>query len=253
MRVLALWLWLERAGFRNFIQQITSLPFVLINEVADETVKCLNCINNNIMPSSVGNEGNIPIMQSLVEREISLRYFFENRNVVREGVAKVFRDVCMRAVIDLMQEAMVVRINNAMIGRNVNMAPQNQFLSGSIGSAGPVRQINNVPADDRTLFLTFSKGYRVEEWELRDFFTMTYGDCIEALYMQEVQPNEQPLFARIVFHHFPVIGMILGEETKVNFKINGKHVRARKFVALRFARNFPGESSNSSGTSGINN
>ncbi|OMO91801.1 hypothetical protein COLO4_18099 [Corchorus olitorius] len=90
-----------------------------------------------------------------------------------------------------------------------------------------------VPPDDRTMFVTFSKGYPVYEWEVREFFGRAYGDCIESLHMQEVQPNQQSLFARIVFHSVSSIEMILNGMSKVKFTINGKHVWARKFVPKR--------------------
>ncbi|RYR68075.1 hypothetical protein Ahy_A03g014536 isoform C [Arachis hypogaea] len=57
--------------------------------------------------------------------------------------------------------------------------------------------------------------YRVEEREVREFLTMAYGDCIEALYMKEVQhPNHQSLFARIVFRRASTINVMLKGATK---------------------------------------
>ncbi|KAE9446371.1 hypothetical protein C3L33_21729, partial [Rhododendron williamsianum] len=45
MRVMALWLWLERSSyFTRIIKRILSLPFILINELADEAVTCLNWV-----------------------------------------------------------------------------------------------------------------------------------------------------------------------------------------------------------------
>ncbi|KAJ1380678.1 hypothetical protein SESBI_45819 [Sesbania bispinosa] len=182
MQIFGMWLWLERIGFRNMVKKILSLPNLLINEVADEMLLCLSCMNSGIItPSTDGND--IPLLQSLMNKENSFQFFYENRVPTLQGVAKVN---------------------------------------------------NEEPADDRTLFVTFSKGYHVEEWEVREFFTMTYGDCVESLQMQEiVQPNEQPLFARIVFHRVCNIDMILRGATKVKFTINGKHVWARKFVPKR--------------------
>ncbi|KAG7998664.1 hypothetical protein I3843_01G269200 [Carya illinoinensis] len=57
-----------------------------------------------------------------------------------------------------------------------------------------------VPAADRSIFLTFSKGHPLSENEIRGyFFTRKFGDFIEAIHMQEVLPVlEQPLYARLV-------------------------------------------------------
>ncbi|GAB4836499.1 hypothetical protein Ancab_001411 [Ancistrocladus abbreviatus] len=57
-----------------------------------------------------------------------------------------------------------------------------------------------VPPDERTIFLTFSKGYPIQEDEVQEFFTQTFGEVIEALYMQDVSKDEQALYARLVVH-----------------------------------------------------
>ena len=48
--------------------------------------------------------------------------------------------------------------------------------------------------------------------------------------MQEAQPHQQVLFARIIFQTASNVEMILCGMGKVKFTINGKHVWARKFV-----------------------
>ncbi|KAG4970238.1 hypothetical protein AAZX31_13G093300 [Glycine max] len=241
MQVHAMWLWLERVGFRNVVKRVLALPNILINDVADETVMCLNCINNSLLMSCLfsSESSEIPLLQSLVEKEISLQFVYENRSSALQGVAKVMQDVCVRAFTDIMEQAMIRNSAEAAAQKVVTTTRQSSSSSSSsenynyhhglvwFGSIGP--------AEDRTLFVTFSKGYRVEEWEVREFFALAYGDCIEALFMQEVQPNEQALFARIVFRAVSTIDMILRGANKAKFIINGKHVWARKFVPKRNA------------------
>ncbi|GAU33191.1 hypothetical protein TSUD_206500 [Trifolium subterraneum] len=261
MQLLSLWLWLERVSFQSVVKNIMALPVILINEVADESTTCLNyLVNNNtslIPPLSPTTESSneIPLLQSLVKGDISLNLFLENRLEVIQGIEKTKQEICLKALSDLMQQAMMRDMAERMVEHN-------DFLFGSFGPAnlqfGSVGGIagaivpppNNIigggviPPDDRTLFVTFSKGYRVEEWEVRQFFTMAYGDCIEALKMQETANiNDQPLFARIVFHDVSTIEMILGGASKVKFTINGKHVWARKFVPKKGNRMFHGETS----------
>ncbi|KAL0315848.1 UNVERIFIED_CONTAM: hypothetical protein Sradi_5463000 [Sesamum radiatum] len=80
------------------------------------------------------------------------------------------------------------------------------------------------------MFATFSKGYPVTETEVRQFFTRMFGNCIESFHMQEVGPDEQALYARIVFHRPSFIQVILNGDTKAKFTINGKHVWMRQFI-----------------------
>ncbi|KAL0333693.1 UNVERIFIED_CONTAM: hypothetical protein Sangu_1525500 [Sesamum angustifolium] len=89
---------------------------------------------------------------------------------------------------------------------------------------------NENPKYARTMFATFSKGYPVTETEVRQFFTRMFGNCIESFHMQEVGPDEQPLYARIVFHRPSFIQVILNGDTKAKFTINGKHVWMRQFI-----------------------
>ncbi|CAK8563980.1 unnamed protein product [Lathyrus sativus] len=265
MHLLAMWLWLEKVGFHNVVKKIMTLPVILINEVADESITCFTCFNTNAnnnaylvalasasSSSSSGESNDIPLLQSLLEEEISLKFFYEFRLEAARGIERTRQEVCSRALTDIMQQAMMRNSAERMVENSVwfgSIGPANlQF--GPVGIASAMAQVQQptnsavavggggegggiVPADARTLFVTFSKGYRVEEWEVREFFTMTYGDCVDALFMQETPPNEQALFARIVFRKANTIDMILRGASKAKFSINGKHVWARKFVPKR--------------------
>ncbi|EEF38483.1 uncharacterized protein LOC8263380 [Ricinus communis] len=89
----------------------------------------------------------------------------------------------------------------------------------------------NMAVDDRTIFLTFSKGYPISESEVKEFFTRKYGDCIETIYMQEVLVGDhQPLYARLIVRSPTLIEVVLEGKSKAKFSINGKHVWARKYI-----------------------
>lgn len=90
--------------------------------------------------------------------------------------------------------------------------------------------LEEVPACDRTMFLTFSKGYPVSEEEVHCHLTSLLGNCIEEIHMQEVRPGEQVLFATVVFLRVAFIDAILDGCQKVKHTINGKHVWMRKYV-----------------------
>ncbi|XP_050220062.1 uncharacterized protein LOC126670392 [Mercurialis annua] len=198
MQAMALWIWLERIGCKFFIKKILSLPSNVINNLIDESIICLSCITND----QFTNDHQIPILRSVLEKDISLKCLHNHRVCATQKVGKILNEVCFKACGDIMQQAM-----------------QNNY------------NIYGVGADDRTMFVTFSRGFPVYEGEMRQFFTKYYGDCIESLKMQVVdEMNEQALFARIVFRSPVTIPSILNGEDKAKFYINGKHVWARKFV-----------------------
>ncbi|KAA3486157.1 Rho guanine nucleotide exchange factor [Gossypium australe] len=253
LHCIALWLWLERVGFKKVVTKLLSLPRVLVNELADEALACLGVIHNEKVSPLSTRRNDTPLMQRLIDSELALPFFAKHRLIAVRGLAKLVNEVCMRALKDIMQQAVERKAHQSLADlslyhqqqqrqhpRQVQVQPP---LAARVPTPAPPRvqfgslpaaaQTNEVHPDDRTIFVTFSKGYLVHEWEVREFFTKLYGNCIESLHMQDVMPNEQPLFARIVCHSPAAIEYILNGNVKAKFTINGKHVWARKFVPKR--------------------
>ncbi|KAK2633853.1 hypothetical protein Ddye_028645 [Dipteronia dyeriana] len=132
---------------------------------------------------------------------------------------------------------------------NNEIAGGNMFISGIKISANQNQQQQQqpeiIPQDQRTIFLTFSKGYPISETEIRDFISSKHGDCIEAIIMQERAAGEQALYARLVLDlSCSSIEAILGGKSKAKFNINGKHVWARKYVRRNNEAPSPSSSQN---------
>ncbi|EPS70694.1 hypothetical protein M569_04070, partial [Genlisea aurea] len=196
---MALWLWLERREFCRLVTKILPLPPSLINELADEALICLRCLDPRIPPLESSNE--IPLTQGLItNREISLPYFLQNRSTGLQQIEAIVTGVCIPAFSDV-AESTTARSNESCSKES-----------------------------DRTMFATFSKGYPVTENEVREFFNIRYGDCIYSLSMQPVDEGQQPLYATIVFQRVSFIHAILNGARKAKFTINGKHVWMRKFI-----------------------
>lgn len=82
------------------------------------------------------------------------------------------------------------------------------------------------------MFMTFSKGYPVEEWEVKKYLAMRYGDVVESIHMAEPTAVEpQPLNAHIVLRSVDSVNDILGGDLKsvIKFSIHGKDARLRKY------------------------
>nr|GMD54434.1 Rho guanine nucleotide exchange factor [Ipomoea batatas] len=87
------------------------------------------------------------------------------------------------------------------------------------------------PKEKRKMFATFFKGHPVFEWEHWGYFNRMFGDCVESISMQVVvKPNEQSLFALIVFTSSAIVDLVLRGLKKAKFTIKGKHVWMRKFI-----------------------
>lgn len=228
MKVMAFWLWLETLGFQNVVKRMLALPLILINELADETVTCLNAINGTLF-SYMSQSYDIPFLQTFMNKGVTVHFFYEHRIAVAKGIADVGRDVCVEALGDIMARA----IERNAAYHNSIAANQSQVMPSppSVRQQPPPVRRNEEPPEARTMFVTFSKGYPVQEYEVMEFFTGVYGDCIESLKMQDVKPSEQALYATILFFSANTIEAILSGMSKAKFTINGKHVWVRKFVA----------------------
>ncbi|KAK1367540.1 RNA-binding protein Musashi Rbp6 like [Heracleum sosnowskyi] len=243
MQIMALWLWLERVGFFNIVKRILEWPVMLINDLAEEANICLAFIDNPLSLLLTSEASEIPLSQSVIQKNFSLQYLQNNLTLAKHGVEKVRNTVCMRAFNDLMEQA-ILRNEAQRIVESQQLLVQQTMLSNSLGN-------NVVPADERTMFVTFSKGYPVTECEVREFFVKIFGECIESFYMQEVRDTEdQALFARIVFFRPDIIHMILNGVHKAKFTINGKHVWMRKFVPKK-TRSVTGQSSHRNHNNGV--
>ncbi|GMH23306.1 hypothetical protein Nepgr_025149 [Nepenthes gracilis] len=224
MHVLSLFLWLEQqACCFDLIDNILRLPLTVVNMLADEAVVCLNLITKAPFDASSSNI-DIPMIRAFSRRDISSSYFHDNKDDAIEKMAKYVADLYIRVLKDLMERA-IERNNNLLIPADVAKIPR-PFDMGR-------EAVVEVHPDDRTMFVTFSKGYLVSKEEVIEFFTTIYGECIESVQMQDVQANEQPLFARIVVNSASKVELILQGAEKMKFTINGKHVWARKFVPKR--------------------
>ncbi|KAH0926244.1 hypothetical protein HID58_018500, partial [Brassica napus] len=211
----------------------------------------------------------IPFLKDLTDSNLTLSYINQYREPILVGVTKNLNDVCNRAFDDIYEKGykeQLLALERAKVIEEMKKirlgAPQQTPTRFSVQRQTPSwwnvqQQIPPVeekakvavtetegadnkedeeevtPADDRTVFLTFSKGYPISESEVRVHFTRKFGEVIEAIVMQEVQENEQPLFARMVLkmEYASKIEEIVTPMDKNKFTIDGKHVWVHKFFA----------------------
>ncbi|KAF9606585.1 hypothetical protein IFM89_026847 [Coptis chinensis] len=302
MRIMALWLWLEEAGYPSIILALSALPAdYWVNLVADEAVTILySFASENTPPASCDT---IPMTFNLINQEVSLQLLHEFRVPVLDGINKVLTKVCTRAFGDILQggngnhqdvgtkpvpELRVVTQDDALpeqlirpaipflrhglhpafhplfhfrgLGpvaylqqRDAPVMPNVPFLFPGEGPQDssnerhfevgdssnqapyPTEQsyfpIVDEPPEDRTMFMTFSRGYPISEAELRAYFFRGYGDVIEDINMEYTTHSIQPLYARVVFHSPDTVEEVLNGREKIKFIIKGKHVWTRRYVA----------------------
>ncbi|XP_031253902.1 uncharacterized protein LOC116111881 [Pistacia vera] len=233
MQVIALWIWLEQVGqCRYLVANMLKWPATLITSLADEAVLLLTCIESN---EKTIDDVHVPLTQRMTKDGVSLKYFHENRLAIIHGVTRNINDVCSKAFVDVLPNVLLPTVNDIAVQRSLLRSDEmvEMLRRLAISSNSDEQEMNKeevVPQDERTIFLTFSKGYPISKNEIKDFFTRNFGECIETICMQEAAAVEQPLYARLVVYSASVMEVVLDGQSKAKFSINGKHVWARKFV-----------------------
>ncbi|XP_061351585.1 uncharacterized protein LOC133296586 [Gastrolobium bilobum] len=241
--VMALWLWLENIGNSNVVRKIMGLPNALVNALVDEAVVCLKCleIDNPLIP----NGGGLPLTQKLTQKDISLRIFNKKRYTTIAGIKSVLQNICARVFNDVVEIVLksskisqastsymplvVPGFPHPLFGA-FDVPPKTMNLDLSDNTIWDGKQpYNDVTDDDRSMFLTFSRGFPVSEQEVRVLFTRIYGDCILSLTMGTVDENDQHLFAIMILQMVETVDQILNGKRVAKLYINGKHIWARKY------------------------
>jgi len=207
LNVMAFLMWIEKKSKNyNLVEEILqSWPNVMLSNLADEVVVILNCIESSHYPNTFVGQSNLPLIQHIMSRNLSLEFFHKKRLEVINDVTKLINDVCVIAfedIIEQVQHAMAMKeqelyLANFYGAANIPIQMQQQMLYSYPNNIGMVPQLiqpdvseilanlnlddiyayddkrNEIkqPIDDRTIFMTFSKGYPIYESELREFIT----------------------------------------------------------------------------------
>ncbi|KAK7317910.1 hypothetical protein RJT34_02530 [Clitoria ternatea] len=254
--VMALWLWLHHNGCTDIIHNVMTLSHININivkDLVDEALSCLKCleIENHVIP----NDGGLPLTKKLTKTNISLRMFNKRRYTIVTGIKSALINICARIFADLLQ--IILRSNNIITSgastsrmKALNMplvvpgfphplfgtfdVPPNDTMNNFdlydeklwIGK-GPC---DDVFDDDKSMFLTFSKGFPVSELEVRELFKYAFGDVVESLTMGTTNvSSNQPLYALMILKSVAAVDLILNGRRVAKLRINGKHIWARKY------------------------
>ncbi|GLT81865.1 hypothetical protein SLE2022_002950 [Rubroshorea leprosula] len=204
MIIVAFWNWLERLGFRNFVKNSETLSDADLYALANEAVSCLRCLECFSEELFPWIQIDVPQTGRLAGQVISLGHIFPGKEFTIKAIMDFVNNVCARAFADI-------------VPRTTKL-PENE---------NHVQDPTPAPENNRTLFITFSKGHPISKQELEDLITRKFGYCVETIYMK-IDP--EPLFARVVVHSTSDITKILGDNDLVKFSINGKDVWVRRFV-----------------------
>nr|XP_004501784.2 uncharacterized protein LOC101502252 [Cicer arietinum] len=244
--VMALWLWLEYIGYPNLVSKLIDLPRILINLVAQEAVSCLNCLEFDDF--HIPYNGVLTLTSALMQKEISLQLFKLKKFTAIAGIKNVLNKICARIFKDILlrilgspymgkllpyayRPVIVPGFPHRLFG-DFNSPPTN-FVQLDLSDPriwNKNRLFDDVLDGEKTIFLTFSRGFPVTEEEVKFVFTSTFGiNCIKNLQMGNKGLRDQTLFATMVVNDVETLDRILNGKHIAKFRINGKHIWARKY------------------------
>ncbi|KAE9609232.1 hypothetical protein Lal_00020510 [Lupinus albus] len=248
--VMAFWLWLESIKYPKFVSKLVALSDPLINSFANEAVSTLRCLEmeDDDIPESGGG---LPLTTILMQKKISLHFFRQKRFTAIVGIRCVLNNICARIFTDILQYL----LGSANTRTCTSSYPSHYRPLVVPGFPHPLFGTFTIPPinfeeldlldpriwinmhsyydgatdDDKTMFLTFSRGFPVTKEEVLHLFTRTYGDCIKFLNMGNGNVNGQVLFATMVLHKIEIVDEILNGKHVAKFRLDGKHIWARKY------------------------
>ncbi|KAL2460875.1 hypothetical protein Adt_44295 [Abeliophyllum distichum] len=91
------------------------------------------------------------------------------------------------------------------------------------------RPFEHAPEDDRSLFMTFSHGFPLAWFEIREYLTEVYGNCVEYVHNHRRADGRSAEFGKIVFttSHMPC-AIMQGREV-VRHVIRNRPVWLKRF------------------------
>ncbi|CAN8299233.1 unnamed protein product [Cochlearia groenlandica] len=263
---MATWLWLEDFGFENIFTTITSLSDPLIAIFANEAVSCFRCLDSAEPPNGFNK---ISLTTRFMKKDISLNIIYKHRYTAITGIKNFLTTICSRAFSDIIQQ--ILPLSSSLLFDSgyrqpfiIPGFPHRTFGGISVVPDAPKDNLFLFPnglwkwnahctasENDRTMFLTFSRGFPVTQVEVEELFTQKYGEnCVVGVYMPEDNVNylnanaknadqkQQSLFARLVLDSVVTVDRILEGGKLQKFRINGKHIWARKYNEKRDGRTF---------------
>ncbi|KAL5224639.1 hypothetical protein ABZP36_011278 [Zizania latifolia] len=254
--VMALWLWLETAGHHDFISRVAALPGPVVLRFVDEALACLARLprrraQQQQLAAAAEADGDtavrlLPCTNALLAEPIDgVAYFDAHRDEVMEGVGTLYKNVC-RVVFDDSAAVFLhdnVRASLQMGGSTPKMLttaassplriapmPPPPGLNPMASPWFPVQQLNPLPEDYRSLFITFSRGYPINQEDITAFFNSAYGPCVESVMVEKAAPGQLPVYGRVVLRSAAMIPVVLDGQQTAKFMINGRHLWARIYV-----------------------
>ncbi|RVW81351.1 hypothetical protein CK203_038070 [Vitis vinifera] len=263
-RIVSFWLWLEAEGYEDIVKRLCCHDDELLAHACAEAKVALASLNSDSLQS--GSLGVIPITARLSGCRSSLFNISKNKDSVSKDISGLCNGVCSVIFKDILEEKGLKADNNNTCDESHDIKttgqvvrkwfrPMGQGMNQQGGAAGlpglsPINgtlltrarsKLNpfakewnpwqeRAPEEDRSLFITFSNGYPLSNFQLWQFFTTMYGDCVEKVDVNWAETRRgPPLFGRVVFTKSSVPALIVNNKEHAKFLVHGRPLWCKKY------------------------
>ncbi|CAN1760939.1 hypothetical protein LINPERHAP1_LOCUS7725 [Linum perenne] len=232
--------------YPNIISLMASLSDNAVDVLCNELAMALASLQSSVADLSLfPNGGMMPATSAIMSQTFSMKVLHNHRFTAVTEIKNFLTMVCARVFGDILQpickvsDADELRTGHLVIPGfphplfgDLTITPRNFDGFVPAGGLWAWEPTNNGTDDDKTLFLTFSRGFPVTKDEVMELFTRKYGEgSVMGVMMHEnlVYGNQQPIFAKIMLRSVTLVDEVLGGEKSAKFRTNGKHIWARKY------------------------
>ncbi|KAE8712204.1 putative Major facilitator superfamily protein [Hibiscus syriacus] len=217
MKIVAFWNTLEKIGIKHLVYNLERFSDSSLFSLAKDSVLCLQCLYSSSQQIFPWLRLDFPEMNKLVSQEILLGFLVKNREILKRMIKGFVKDVCEAAFLQ----------QNLGHKRSYPYGGQPNSVTATDENKEVLKE-GKIDWEDKTLFMTFSRGHPVSNKEIKGFIAGKFGSRVEAICMDK--NPKQRLFACVVLKSHADMSRIVGTNKLAQHVINGKQVRVRRFV-----------------------
>ncbi|XP_074558573.1 uncharacterized protein LOC141814516 [Curcuma longa] len=231
--VVSLLMWLENIGINALahLRLHANNPAVVLRIAADAEA-ILNCLRSDgppIQPPTLGALGAIPLIASLASHPLDLHFFHRHRDAAVLGLAYNLIRIGPVIFNDDLQATLTSYDAAAAEARRLNLPPPPLPLALARSYMDAVAELSTTPEDERSIFITFSRGYPLTQEDIEEYFTSKWGKCVEKVTVARSASAVAPVYGKVVFKKEAYMGLVLNGLDLVKFTIKRKQMWARKY------------------------
>ncbi|KDP28840.1 hypothetical protein JCGZ_14611 [Jatropha curcas] len=242
IKAIAFWIWLESRGFPDIITELSSRDDKFLDFIFDEANTVLTSLKKNSFPPNLLR---VTITTLAGRRFLSPSVILADKEKVLESILEICKKICLVLFEDILNERGIVIDIEQQTNKGITeysnskaSAPLKSPLPSLESKLNPFAKewnptLEKAPEEDRCLFLTFSNGYPLTEYQITNFFTQKYGPFVERVYVHWPNPKNgkktSPLFGKVVFRASFIPILILNGQNEVKFWVDAKPLWCKRF------------------------